>query len=40
LSSTRISHGSTLDASGIDYGMLTQAGAMKRLKELETLAPS
>src|SRR5262249_4120816 len=31
--------GSTLNASGINYGMLRQQDAMKRLKELEGLRP-
>jgi hypothetical protein len=31
--------GSALNASGIGYGMLRQQEALKRLKELETLAP-
>jgi arylsulfatase A-like enzyme len=30
--------GSSLNASGINYGMLRQADAMKRLKELETIS--
>lgn len=30
--------GSSLNAGGIGYGMLRQAEAMKRLKELETLS--
>jgi len=30
--------GSSLNASGIGYGMLRQADAMKRLKEVETLS--
>jgi arylsulfatase A-like enzyme len=32
--------GNSLNAGGINYGMLRQAEAMKRLKELETLAPN
>jgi arylsulfatase len=32
--------GSSLSASGINYGMLRQQEALKRLKELETMAPS
>jgi arylsulfatase len=32
--------GTSLNASGINYGMLRQAEAMKRLKELERFAPS
>lgn len=31
--------GSTLNASGINYGLLQQQAALKRLKELESLAP-
>ena len=31
--------GSSLNAGGINYGMLRQAEAMKRLKELEALTP-
>ncbi|WP_145034014.1 arylsulfatase [Caulifigura coniformis] len=32
--------GSTLNPAGINYGMLRQQDAMKRLKELETMKPS
>ena len=32
--------GSSLNAGGINYGMLRQAEAMKRLKELEALNPN
>ena len=32
--------GSSLNASGIGYGMLRQAEAMQRLKQLETMAPN
>jgi arylsulfatase len=31
--------GSSLNAGGIGYGMLRQADAMKRLKELERFTP-
>ncbi|MNL44275.1 hypothetical protein D3C87_1668390 [compost metagenome] len=31
--------GSTLNASGINYGLLRQQSALKRLNELEGLAP-
>ena len=31
--------GSSLNAGGINYGLIRQADAMKRLKELERLAP-
>jgi arylsulfatase len=31
--------GSSLNAGGINYGMLRQQDAMKRLKELERFAP-
>ena len=31
--------GSTLNASGINYGLLAQQAAMKRLNDLERLAP-
>lgn len=31
--------GSSLNAGGINYGMLRQEAALKRLKELETLKP-
>ena len=31
--------GSSLNASGINYGLLRQQDAMKRLKDLESLKP-
>ena len=31
--------GSTLNASGINHGLLQQQAAMKRLNDLESLAP-
>jgi arylsulfatase len=31
--------GSSLNASGIGYGLLRQQDALKRLKELETISP-
>jgi arylsulfatase len=31
--------GSSLNASGINYGLLRQQDALKRLKELESLKP-
>ena len=31
--------GSSLNASGINYGLLRQEDAMRRLKELERIAP-
>ena len=31
--------GSSLNAGGINYGMLQMQGAMKRLKDVESLAP-
>jgi hypothetical protein len=31
--------GSTLNPAGINYGMLAQQAAMKRLKDMESLAP-
>ena len=31
--------GSSLNASGINYGLLQQQAALKRLKDIESLAP-
>ena len=38
-SSSRIRTGSSLNAGGINYGLLRQQDAMKRLNELERLTP-